>query len=124
MVTTAPSQATAAQFLVETAIQAWSIEYPASEIDDCAAVCLFFNSNTTSQSKCLYSESNFVVAKEHEEVHNDQDEVAKDIILTRQADVQHVEDHQISSNYEPLAKDELSCTSLSQTNMMAKLACL
>ena len=124
MVSKAPSEATAAQFLVETAIQAWSIEYPASEIDDCTAVCLFFNSNTTSQSKCLFSESNFVVAKEHEEVHNDQDEVAKDIILTRQADVQHVKDRRISSNYKPLAKDELSSTSLLQTNMMAKLACL
>ncbi|GJN11874.1 hypothetical protein PR202_ga30108 [Eleusine coracana subsp. coracana] len=50
IVSKAPSQASAARFLVESAQLAWRTLYPTSKTDDCAAVCLFLNTETTSTS--------------------------------------------------------------------------
>ncbi|KAK3143004.1 hypothetical protein QOZ80_4BG0356300 [Eleusine coracana subsp. coracana] len=50
IVSKAPSQASAARFLVESAQRAWRTLYPTSKTDDCAAVCLFLNTETTSTS--------------------------------------------------------------------------
>ncbi|MCI69664.1 putative protein phosphatase 2C 33, partial [Trifolium medium] len=36
----------AARVLVESAVRAWRAKFPFSKVDDCAAVCLFLNSNT------------------------------------------------------------------------------
>ncbi|KAF3457008.1 hypothetical protein FNV43_RR01665 [Rhamnella rubrinervis] len=38
----------AAQVLVETAIRAWRQKYPMAKVDDCAVVCLFLDSGSTS----------------------------------------------------------------------------
>ncbi|KAL9687379.1 hypothetical protein QQ045_031780 [Rhodiola kirilowii] len=40
----------AARTLVESAVKAWRYKYPTSKVDDCAAVCLFFDSNSCSSS--------------------------------------------------------------------------
>ncbi|OEL25148.1 putative protein phosphatase 2C 38 [Dichanthelium oligosanthes] len=46
----APSRVSAARFLVESAQRAWRIRYPTSKTDDCAAVCLFLNTEVASTS--------------------------------------------------------------------------
>ncbi|KAJ1270403.1 hypothetical protein BS78_06G049800 [Paspalum vaginatum] len=48
IISKAPSQASAAQFLVESARRAWRTCYPTSKTDDCAAVCLFLNTEAAS----------------------------------------------------------------------------
>ncbi|XP_062225357.1 probable protein phosphatase 2C 38 [Phragmites australis] len=50
IISKAPSQASAARFLVESAHRAWRTRYPTSKIDDCAAICLFLNTEATSTS--------------------------------------------------------------------------
>uniref|UniRef100_A0A804P1Z9 protein-serine/threonine phosphatase n=1 Tax=Zea mays TaxID=4577 RepID=A0A804P1Z9_MAIZE len=44
------SRASAARFLVESAHRAWRTRFPTSKVDDCAAVCLFLNTNEASES--------------------------------------------------------------------------
>ncbi|WOH07957.1 hypothetical protein DCAR_0727392 [Daucus carota subsp. sativus] len=51
IVASVPLHSQAAQALVESAVHAWKDKYPTSKVDDCAVVCLFFNSNN------LYSAS-------------------------------------------------------------------
>lgn len=48
IVASAPTQSSAARFLVESAVRAWRYKYPTSKIDDCAVVCLFFDTNSSS----------------------------------------------------------------------------
>lgn len=50
IVSNAPSQASAARFLVESAHRAWRTRYPTSKTDDCAVVCLFLNTEAASTS--------------------------------------------------------------------------
>lgn len=42
----APTRATAARSLVETAVRAWRLKYPNSKVDDCAVVCLYLHPPT------------------------------------------------------------------------------
>lgn len=54
IVASAPARASVARYLVESAVRAWRCKYPTSKIDDCAVVCLFFDTNsacTASNSK-------------------------------------------------------------------------
>lgn len=44
IVASAPVHSYAARSLVEAAVRSWRIQYPTSRVDDCAAVCLFLNS--------------------------------------------------------------------------------
>ncbi|XP_056845158.1 probable protein phosphatase 2C 33 [Raphanus sativus] len=48
IVASAPSRSSAAKALVETAVRAWRHKYPTSKVDDCAAVCLYLNSNDSN----------------------------------------------------------------------------
>ena len=48
IVASAPSRSSAARALVETAVRAWRHKYPTSKVDDCAAVCLYLDSNNTN----------------------------------------------------------------------------
>ncbi|KAB1201663.1 putative protein phosphatase 2C 33 [Morella rubra] len=48
IVASAPVRSSAARFLVESAVRAWRYKYPTSKIDDCAAVCLFLDTNSSS----------------------------------------------------------------------------
>ncbi|CAL5017722.1 unnamed protein product [Urochloa decumbens] len=50
IVSNAPSRVSAARFLVESAQRAWRTRYPTSKTDDCAAVCLFLNTEATNGS--------------------------------------------------------------------------
>ncbi|CAH2055271.1 unnamed protein product [Thlaspi arvense] len=45
IVASAPSRSSAARALVESAVRAWRYKYPTSKVDDCAAVCLYLDSN-------------------------------------------------------------------------------
>ncbi|KAK7273143.1 hypothetical protein RIF29_14189 [Crotalaria pallida] len=44
------AQSSAARTLVESAVKAWKTKYPFCKIDDCAAVCLFFDSSSELKS--------------------------------------------------------------------------
>ncbi|KAH1038186.1 hypothetical protein J1N35_039929 [Gossypium stocksii] len=44
------ARTTAARALVETAVRAWRYKYPTSKVDDCAVVCLFFDSISNNLS--------------------------------------------------------------------------
>ena len=48
VVATAPSRSSSARTLVEAAVRAWRMRYPSSKMDDCAAVCLFLDSESYS----------------------------------------------------------------------------
>ena len=43
-------RSSAARLLVESAVKAWRTKYPWCKVDDCAVVCLFFDSNSDSSS--------------------------------------------------------------------------
>ncbi|XP_022742192.1 probable protein phosphatase 2C 33 [Durio zibethinus] len=50
IVASVPLRSSAAQALVESAVQAWRYKYPTSKVDDCAVVCLFLDSNSDNLS--------------------------------------------------------------------------
>ncbi|KAF8688159.1 hypothetical protein HU200_042389 [Digitaria exilis] len=50
IISKAPSQVSASRFLVESAQRTWRTRYPTSKTDDCAAVCLFLNTEAASTS--------------------------------------------------------------------------
>jgi len=45
IVSKAPSEASAARLLVQSAHRMWRTRFPTSKVDDCAAVCLFFKTD-------------------------------------------------------------------------------
>ncbi|KAG2316268.1 hypothetical protein Bca52824_019390 [Brassica carinata] len=48
IVASAPSRSSAARDVVESAVRVWRYKYPTSRVDDCAAVCLYLDSNNTN----------------------------------------------------------------------------
>ncbi|KAL8517803.1 hypothetical protein ACS0TY_009211 [Phlomoides rotata] len=50
IVSCCPTRSCTARTLVESAVKAWRSKYPTSRVDDCAAVCLFLNSNDSTDS--------------------------------------------------------------------------
>ncbi|KAL0717755.1 hypothetical protein Bca4012_067077 [Brassica carinata] len=48
IVASAPSRSSAARDIVESAVRVWRYKYPTSRVDDCAAVCLYLDSNNTN----------------------------------------------------------------------------
>ncbi|KAL5566722.1 hypothetical protein UlMin_029886 [Ulmus minor] len=50
IIASAPARSSAARALVETAVRSWRHKYPTSKVDDCAAVCLFLDSDTDNMS--------------------------------------------------------------------------
>lgn len=44
------SRSSAARTLVEYAVKAWKTKFPFCKVDDCAVVCLFFDSNSDFKS--------------------------------------------------------------------------
>ncbi|XP_056170580.1 probable protein phosphatase 2C 33 isoform X2 [Syzygium oleosum] len=55
IVASAPARSSAARTLVESAVRAWKCKYPTSKVDDCAAVCLFLDSDNLSTASNLIS---------------------------------------------------------------------
>ncbi|CAM6007135.1 unnamed protein product [Sphagnum balticum] len=49
VIASAPTRATAARALVESAVRVWRLKYPTSKVDDCAVVCLYLD-HTVSTS--------------------------------------------------------------------------
>lgn len=47
IVASAPSRATAARAVVDTAVRAWRLKFPTSKSDDCAVVCLFLDPSSS-----------------------------------------------------------------------------
>ncbi|GKU96524.1 hypothetical protein SLEP1_g9753 [Rubroshorea leprosula] len=52
IVSSAPSRASAARILVDSAAREWKLKYPTSKMDDCAVVCLFLDGKMDSESDC------------------------------------------------------------------------
>ncbi|KAK8690251.1 hypothetical protein V6N13_088951 [Hibiscus sabdariffa] len=50
IVATCQTRSSAARTLVEMAVRAWRYKYPTSKVDDCAVVCLFFDSMSNNLS--------------------------------------------------------------------------
>ncbi|GLT29754.1 hypothetical protein SLA2020_045990 [Shorea laevis] len=50
IVSSAPTRASAARILVESAACEWKLKYPTSKMDDCAVVCLFLDGKMDSES--------------------------------------------------------------------------
>ncbi|KAG6472586.1 hypothetical protein ZIOFF_070052 [Zingiber officinale] len=48
IVASAPSHSTASRAIVDCAVRAWRLKYPTSKVDDCAVVCLFLESISSS----------------------------------------------------------------------------
>ncbi|VVA96252.1 unnamed protein product [Arabis nemorensis] len=48
IVASAPSRSSAARALVASAVRAWRYKYPTSKVDDCAAICLYLDSNNSN----------------------------------------------------------------------------
>lgn len=51
------TRSSAARILVESAIQAWKTNLPNTKIDDCSAVCLFFDSDSPSNDNSVVQNS-------------------------------------------------------------------
>ncbi|KAL2938009.1 putative protein phosphatase 2C 52 [Bienertia sinuspersici] len=49
-VSTAPSRASSARIIVESAAREWKLKYPTSKMDDCAVVCLFLDGKMDAES--------------------------------------------------------------------------
>lgn len=56
IVATAPSLATAARSLVESAVRVWRLKYPTSKVDDCTVVCLYLDPATDKETPTKTSE--------------------------------------------------------------------
>lgn len=70
IVASAPSRSSAARALVESAVRAWRYKYPTSKVDDCAAVCLYLDSNNSNAISTASSISK-LEADEEEELKTD-----------------------------------------------------
>ncbi|KAJ6761949.1 PROTEIN PHOSPHATASE 2C 52-RELATED [Salix koriyanagi] len=57
IVSSAPTRASAARILVDSAAREWKLKYPTSKMDDCAVVCLFLDGKMDSESD--YDEQGF-----------------------------------------------------------------
>ena len=53
VVAQAPTRATAARALVESAVRVWRLKYPTSKVDDCAVVCLYVDQTFSASSESL-----------------------------------------------------------------------
>lgn len=58
IVATAPSRATAARSLVESAVRVWRLKYPTSKVDDCAVVCLYLDRASGEDTSTSLSSEN------------------------------------------------------------------
>ncbi|KAL1345838.1 hypothetical protein HN51_019524 [Arachis hypogaea] len=52
IVSMAPTRASAARVLVDSAAREWKLKYPTSKMDDCAVVCLFLDGKMDVESDC------------------------------------------------------------------------
>jgi hypothetical protein len=53
IVASAPTRATAARAVVESAVRVWRLKYPTSKVDDCAVVCLYLDHTVFPTSELL-----------------------------------------------------------------------
>lgn len=53
VITQAPTRATAARALAESAVCVWRLKYPTSKVDDCAVVCLYVSQTYSAPSDGL-----------------------------------------------------------------------
>ncbi|KAF8111741.1 hypothetical protein N665_0073s0096 [Sinapis alba] len=59
VVASAPSRASAARLVVDSAAREWKLKYPTSKMDDCAVVCLFLDGKMDSDSSDYYEEQGY-----------------------------------------------------------------
>ncbi|CAN4105788.1 unnamed protein product [Withania somnifera] len=107
IVNSAPSRSSAARSLVEEAVRAWKIVYPTSKVDDCAVVCLFFDSNSNNFSTASAKDNKTFVSMETSEVTNDMDGASSPPALNRSCTLREGEEVSPDSNEEASEQDEL-----------------
>lgn len=57
IISSAPTRASAARILVDSAAREWKLKYPTSKMDDCAVVCLYLDGKMDAESD--YEEQGF-----------------------------------------------------------------
>ena len=78
IVTSAP-RSSAARTVVESAVRTWRMKYPTAKVDDCAVVCLFFNSD--SDFKSAYSgDKDIAEAPNDQSDHGNAGSAAKSVV--------------------------------------------
>ncbi|GAB4835375.1 Probable protein phosphatase 2C 33 [Ancistrocladus abbreviatus] len=80
IVASAPTRATAARALVETAVRAWKMKYPTSKVDDCAVVCLFLDSSRNSTSSASNTQNRDDLAASTVLDHSSKSKTVKDVL--------------------------------------------
>lgn len=74
IVASAPSHSLAARTLVESAVRAWRYKYPTSKVDDCAVVCLFFDSNDASTTSTYTAKAKDIASPTEQIITSDKEE--------------------------------------------------
>ncbi|PHT82531.1 putative protein phosphatase 2C 33 [Capsicum annuum] len=108
IVDSASSRSSAARSLVEEAVRAWKITYPTSKVDDCAVVCLFFdsNSNNFSTASAKAKDKTFM-SMEMTEVISNADGASSPLAFNRSSTLREGEEVSAASKDEPSEQDEL-----------------
>ncbi|KAL6501051.1 putative protein phosphatase 2C 33 [Orobanche hederae] len=65
-----PVRSYASRTLVESAVRAWRFKYPTSKVDDCAAVCLFLDSNESITSATINPKLNLSPPEQNDAAKN------------------------------------------------------
>ncbi|KAK2999051.1 hypothetical protein RJ639_024344, partial [Escallonia herrerae] len=87
IVASAPAHSFAARALVESAVRAWRCKYPTSKVDDCAVVCLFFDSDSNNVSTASTIKTKDKIASEHIILSSEKEDLAEPTGLNRSGTV-------------------------------------
>ncbi|GER51339.1 phosphatase 2C family protein [Striga asiatica] len=103
-----PTRSHAARSLVETAVKAWKSKYPTSKVDDCAAVCLFLESNETNYTPTKTKDNNSPSLDENDDAkpkydipkskHSGMDNKTDDEIVGEEDEVSEAQDEYVDAN--------------------------
>ncbi|CAN4096163.1 unnamed protein product [Withania somnifera] len=108
IVDSASSRSSAARSLVEEAVRAWKITYPTSKVDDCAVVCLFFDSNSNNFSTASAKDNDKTfVSMDMSEVTTDMDGASSPPALSHSCTLREGEEVSAGSTEEAMEQDEL-----------------
>ncbi|KAK3028791.1 hypothetical protein RJ639_039057, partial [Escallonia herrerae] len=87
IVASALTHSFAARALVESAVRAWRCKYPTSKVDDCAVVCLFFDSDSNNVSTASTIKTKDKIASEHIILSSEKEDLSEPTGLNRSGTV-------------------------------------
>ncbi|KAK2974284.1 hypothetical protein RJ640_016770, partial [Escallonia rubra] len=87
IVASAPAHSFAARALVESAVRAWRCKYPTSKVDDCAVVCLFFDSDSNNVSTASTIKTKDKITSEHIILSSEKEDLSEPAGLNRSGTV-------------------------------------